>query len=42
MKEQNNIKCKHFQCVSGMLYELPEEACVFCEYCTDILENREA
>ena len=36
MKEQYNIKCKHFQCDSGRIYELPSEACVFCEYCTDI------
>ena len=27
---------KHFQCDSGRLYELPERACVFCIFCTDI------
>ena len=27
---------KHFQCDSGRVYELPDQACVFCKFCTDI------
>ena len=30
------MKYKHFECDSGKLYKLPEEACVFCMFCTDI------
>lgn len=27
---------KEFRCDSGKIYNLPDEACVFCQYCTDI------
>lgn len=28
---------KPFKCANGITYELPENHCVFCEHCTDII-----
>lgn len=36
MAQNEQYQVKHFQCDSGRIYELPSEACVFCEHCTDI------